>query len=248
MVKDKKLLFLRIYKILLSVSIVIAGVCLIAGCLNIYYSGNGYSRELVAYTFSKICIPIYICLGLVVGNFIIDAVIPINQKPKPSRHYNFILKNLLNIKDADSSTEYKKLEKRKTAIKIINIAVLVLSSIAFLIYALNSKNFHQIDINGSMIKAMWKLFDRGIVPFVFSIFTYYYSINLTKKQIEILKTLPKKETTAETSKEKPKAVLIIKIAILVIGVGILIFGAVTGGFADVLTKAVNICTECIGLG
>lgn len=248
MIKDKKLLFLHIYKILLSVSIVVAGICLIAGCLNIYYSGDGYSRELVAYTFSKICIPIYICLVLVVGNFVIDAVIPFKQKPKPAQHYNFILTNLLNIKDADGSTEYKKLEKRKTAIKIINIAVLVLSGIAFLIYALNSKNFHQTDINGSMINAMWKLFDRGIVALAFSIFTHYYNINITKKQIEILKALPKKEAQTEPQKQNQKTVLIIKIAIAVIGLGVLIFGAVTGGFADVLTKAVNICTECIGLG
>ncbi|MBQ2981771.1 MAG: thioredoxin [Lachnospiraceae bacterium] len=39
-----------------------------------------------------------------------------------------------------------------------------------------------------------------------------------------------------------------RIAFIIIGIGILIYGFATGGTRDVLTKAVNICTECIGLG
>ena len=33
-----------------------------------------------------------------------------------------------------------------------------------------------------------------------------------------------------------------------VGWACLIGGAFAGGWADVLTKAINICTECIGLG
>ena len=36
--------------------------------------------------------------------------------------------------------------------------------------------------------------------------------------------------------------------ILAAAVLLLIWGFVSGGAADVLTKAINICTECIGLG
>jgi putative copper export protein len=39
-----------------------------------------------------------------------------------------------------------------------------------------------------------------------------------------------------------------KIVILAIAVFCVAYGALEGGFSDVLTKAVNICTECIGLG
>ena len=45
-----------------------------------------------------------------------------------------------------------------------------------------------------------------------------------------------------------KTVNIVRFALLFIGVGILIYGYFAGGTADVLTKAINICTECIGLG
>lgn len=140
MVKDKKLLFLRIYKILLSVSIVIAGVCLIAGCLNIYYSGNGYSREIVVSTFAKICVPVFVCIAFIVGSFFVT--------------------------DKTKSKFYR------------------------------PKNFKQ-------------------------------------------DTPPKLNN---------KTLLIIKSVVIAIGIVAIIFGAIKGGFADVLTKAVNICTECIGLG
>ncbi|MBE6563056.1 MAG: thioredoxin [Ruminococcaceae bacterium] len=40
----------------------------------------------------------------------------------------------------------------------------------------------------------------------------------------------------------------VKLAILILAAAALIYGAIAGGTADVLTKAVNICTECIGLG
>ncbi len=39
-----------------------------------------------------------------------------------------------------------------------------------------------------------------------------------------------------------KAILVCLAAVLIL------FGFFTGGTADVLTKAVNICTECVGLG
>ncbi|MBQ7330725.1 MAG: thioredoxin [Oscillospiraceae bacterium] len=44
------------------------------------------------------------------------------------------------------------------------------------------------------------------------------------------------------------AVPILRVALLVIGIGVLMYGFLSGGTADVLTKAINICTECVGLG
>ena len=251
MTKQNTNRILFIYNILLSTSIVVAGIFLIYGCINIYYSGNGYSRQLVAQTFSKICIPIYICLGLMVGSFIINSIIPSTHKAKPVKHYNQMLLNLLKTRNTSGyENELRTFDKYKSIFKFSNLFITIVFGIVFFTYAINPKYFHQSDINGSMIKAMLVLLPCLAIPFAFSVFRYYYSIYLTKKQIEILKTLPKKETVDDTTKIKSdgKKVLIVKILIATVAVGVLIFGAATGGFADVLTKAVNICTECIGLG
>ena len=41
---------------------------------------------------------------------------------------------------------------------------------------------------------------------------------------------------------------ICKYAVIVLAVALLVYGFISGGTADVLTKAKNICTECVGLG
>ncbi len=251
MTKQNKSRLLLIYNILLITSIIVAGICLIAGCLSIYYSGNGYSSEAVTQTFSKVCIPIYICLGLIVGSFIINALLPSSNKGKPVKHYNQMLANLLNSRDiSQCQDELKKINKNKLCFKFANLYIITMSSIYFFIYAINPKHFHQTEINDSMIKAMWVLCPLFLLCFTSAIISHYFTLSLTKKQIEILKILPKKEATSDTVKIKSdsKKILFTKIIIATVAVCILIFGTLTGGFSDVLTKAVNICTECIGLG
>lgn len=249
---DKKVITLirRIYGIILSASIIIAGACLIAGCLYIYYSGGGYSSAIVTETFFKICIPVYVCLALAIISFVFNAVFPDIQKDKPIKHYNLIYFNLLKKRDISTRIdELNKLESRKKMLKIINISVIAVCSVAFLTYALNGNNFHTSQINSSMIKAMWVLFPCVAVSVAFSVINYYQNLNCTKKQIVILKELPIKQSNdIEDNQKSDKKIIILKYVILAVGIIVVIFGAVTGGFADVLTKAVNICTECIGLG
>jgi len=45
-----------------------------------------------------------------------------------------------------------------------------------------------------------------------------------------------------------KAQLMIRLVLLAAAAGFIAFGAIRGEVAMVLTKAVNICLECIGLG
>lgn len=142
MTKDTIVRLRKIYKILLSISIIITGICLIYGCLSIYFSGNDYSRDIVAKTFSQIDIPVFVSLALIVIDIIWELVSP-------------------------STSVQKKAQKK---------------------------------------------FD----------------------------------TTPNTTTNKN--VKITKLIILGIAIITLVLGAIFGGYADVLTKAVNICTECIGLG
>ncbi len=40
----------------------------------------------------------------------------------------------------------------------------------------------------------------------------------------------------------------LRLALLVLALGLILAGVLNGGLRDVLAKAANICTECIGLG
>ena len=259
MKKENMIRFHRIYGILLSISIVLAGICLIAGSLTIYFTGERiYSREIVAETFSSIAIPVYICLALTILSFILELILPSEiQKQKPQKAYANILERMLTKKEMNDCNPMllqsinKERKSRKLHI-IIRTVLLCISSIAFLSYALNGNNFHQSEINTSMIHAMWVMIPCLIVPFGYALFTVYYNDKSLQREIELVKRLPSSENKNNESEisiilsEKKENIL--RYALLFVGIVILVYGFISGGTVDVLTKAINICTECIGLG
>ncbi len=58
---------------------------------------------------------------------------------------------------------------------------------------------------------------------------------------------PKKERKSHP-KARKRGVIIARVVLAVAGVGLIAFGVFNGGMQDVLMKAINICTQCIGLG
>ena len=71
----------QIYGILLSVSLVVSGILLIIACIGIYLSGDRpFTPEAVAAAFSGIAIPVYLCLALIVGGFILEGFLPSEKK------------------------------------------------------------------------------------------------------------------------------------------------------------------------
>ena len=259
MTKENMVRIHRIYGILLSISIILAGICMIAGCLTIYFTGeHTYSREIVAETFSKIAIPVYLCLLLTIGSFIWELLQPSKvQALKNKKSYTFIWERLCEKKDFSQcdDTLLASISKERSVRKLhvlIRSVLIGISSIAFLSYALNGNNFHQSEINASMIRAMWILISCMLVPFGYAVFTTYYNEKSLQREIELLKQLPtitEKTSAATTSVDSSaKRENITRVALLVIGLVVLVYGFISGGTVDVLTKAINICTECIGLG
>ena len=265
MTKETIIRIHRIYSVLLSIVIVIAGLCLIAGCINIYNLGdNPFSREIVAETFQGIAVPVYLCLGMTLLSFLLEAVLSVTDVLPPERKnmgsqkpYPVILRRLYSNKDTEKCEDSVKnqlvsLQKNRKLHIILRTVVLIISSIAFLIYALNGSHFHQTDINGSMIKAMWILIPCLIVSFGYALFTAIHNERLIQKEIELLKQAPAadnvkpKDSANETAAQKKLNTY--RLAILFVAVFCFTYGLLTGGTADVLTKAINICTECIGLG
>ena len=253
--KNKEQILRKILNILLSISILISGIFLMAGCVSIYSIGDQpYTRKIVLETFGKIATPIYICLALTILSFIVDFISPSKDKiVKNVPQYSYVL-NRLNAKKDFSNCNNELLQKiikerksRKIHI-VIRTTLICISIIIFLLYALNGNNY-QNDINTSVIKAMWILTPCFLIPSIYSVFVSINNEKSIKKEIELVKKL---ETKDDANKSKinsnHKSVLLLRFIALFIGICFLIYGYFAGGTADVLTKAINICTECIGLG
>lgn len=246
----------RIYSIVLSAVLVIAGLCLMGACYNIYTTGDGtFSREIVATHFGEIAIPVYLCLALVIGSIVLEIFLPGTvRKTLPEKNYQLILERLHSKVDLDTcettlASNIRKEQKSRKVHKIITIALLVIGSLIFLTYALNGNNFHQREITDSLIQAMYLLIPCMAVPFGYAVFTAYHCRASILREIEVLKQAGSNRSpvpAAVVSSGKTAAVL--RWVILAVALVFLIWGYCIGGTADVLTKAINICTECVGLG
>lgn len=245
----------HIYGAALSAVIIIAGICLMAACYGIYRSGKDpFSRQSVAEAFSGIAVPVYLCLVLVIGSFILALILPEEvKKAAPKRQTGLILQRLqakTDLSSCDPALQKAVLaqrERRKRS-RLLTAAVLAAGCAVFLSYGLNIRHFTMEDINGSMIRAVALLLPCMAVPFGFAVYAVYSSRKSMEKEIALLKQAGSPAPASAAEKTKVRHWEELRYVILVLAVGLLILGYCTGGIADVLTKAINICTECVGLG
>ena len=256
MTKETLIRVHRIYSIILSIVIVIAGICLMAGCINIYNMGDKpFTREIVAETFSGIAFPVLLCLGMIIISFFLALILPYNkEKTHFEKPYNTLLHRLyskkdFNLCDEALQSQILSLQKDRKRHIIIRTVVIILASIVFLVYALNGSNFHLPDINGSMINAMWILIPCVVIAFGYALFVAIHNQKSIEKEIELFKTVPSAEIEdEEITSSSDKNIDYARCVFLAIGILCVVYGVWGDGTADVLTKAIGICTECIGLG
>lgn len=240
-----------IYSILLSVALVVAGVCLMVACVGIYNAGDRpFSPEAVAAAFSGIALPVYICLALVAGGFLLDGFWGIEKKrTAPQKQYAAIL-NKLHAKALVQTAPVVAEQKKRKLHKIITLALLAIGSAVFLAFGIRAANFTMEDISGSMATAMYWLLPCIAVPFGYAVFTAYYCRKSMQREIALVKQAIAEGAPApgEATPAKPCCLGYVRWAILGLAIALFVYGFFAGGTKDVLTKAVNLCTECIGLG
>ena len=247
----------HILGILLAISIIVAGICLITACIGIYQTGDHpFSREIVAAAFSKIAIPVYLCLALAVVAFLVNLLLPHSEKKRAAfKNDAMTLKRLhaktdLNLCSQDLRDAVSAQQRSRKWLFYITGALLIVGTVIFLWYALNGENFHKSQINASMIRAMWVLIPCLTPGFICAVIAAYRNRASIRKEIELLKQAGSDATRQPEPSPVPRKdhSKLLRLTLAVIAVGFLVFGFCTGGTADVLTKAINICTECVGLG
>lgn len=245
-----------IYSIVLSAVLVICSFLLMAACLQIFLSGGEqiYTPEKVAAAFRPISIPVYICVAMILGSFLLRVILHRDYVEPPMRNQPAMaLRRMRKRRDlAAGSPELqaavrKQRQLRKTLYGICG-GVCAICAAVFLVYALNVTHFHQSQINESMIQAMWVLLPCLSLAAAVGLFVTYRSRASMLVESELLKQCPKASAPLPLKTMPAYIPRILKTALVILAVGLLIYGLVSGGTADVLTKAKNICTECVGLG
>ncbi len=257
----------HIYTIIISAFAVAMGIAFICVAADIYYSGKGtgviYTREIAAERLKVLAIPLIV----LIGGIICGAIFPL-QKVTASRKSEDTLKLLSAKTPSDGAgseyesaeAKYRKLKAARMCVWCAALGLTLASTIASLCYLLNAANFA-----GEISEEVFKMM-RRVLPWIAVMFAGLIAASVTNgilatKQVRELKTMikfgngnaePQREihalTTAKSIANNDITLWVVRGVIFVVAVVFIILGIFNGGAQDVLVKAVNICTECIGLG
>ncbi len=244
----------RLLGYLTAVSLPIAGLCLMISCYCIYRTGE-FTPQAVAEGFAPIAVPVLLSLALCIAGWILNLFLPRQaEKVKPARQQERILSRLRAKADLTACDQplLQKIDaelRRRSRLSALRLGVCLFCATFFLTYAVNGANFHTSQINASMIRAMTVLVPCLILSFGVCIFVSYRTGASIEREITLLKQAPVLSAPGKPEVAPPEAPLYRKQAVILgLALALLLYGFFTGGTADVLTKAVNICTECVGLG
>lgn len=262
-----------IYGIALSVILAVVGILFIWSCYSIYKSGESpFTRASIGAAFDRIAIPVYISIAAVVGGVVINLIIPQDKgKLNGLRTPAVALKALaekVNVEQLDGTLKDKIVKERRirSVLTNINVALLIISAICPLVYLMNPNNFPAVsgeynsEILHGMLVYLVCLAPLAIYEVVYVILADRSCRRESELCKEAIKTVGAMTPTEEKHdcpmcrvtgffKKNEKPILLgVRIALVGSAIGFIIAGAINGGMADVLNKAIKICTECIGLG
>lgn len=258
-----------LYSIVTTLFLLATAAAFILSCLNIYDSGSGsYTADIVTKSFSRIASLVYLCLAFVIGGFLLDLIAPFEGKKNSAKAdaaltYRHVAARASKYAADDDLAVLIKKERRLRSIHTAAlICVTVICAAVFLAYAADVDNFPRDSVNDAMIGAMAVLVPSLIIPFIYALILSMICKKSMLRETELLRSVIKdgvpavcEEKVSDVTKlvlyvkeHKKSLVFVVRCVIFGLGVLFLVLGIFGGGFEDVLAKAKNICTECIGLG
>ncbi len=260
----------RIYGIFFGAYSAFVGLLLIIQVWGIYALGNkSFTVENISNAFSRIAVPVLIWVAAFVGVVVLAFVFPEENTPVlPSVELRSTLAKLSRrLPETDITADMKRQSSRRVLVWSVCLAVCLVCVTVAAIYLLGAYTpvakegfFASHEEAERLVRAL---------PWIFAalgagIAAVYLNASLYKTEISLVKTTiaenAKKGVRAAAREEKRSIcdklpflrskwfLLGVRIAVGVLAVVFIILGVNNGGMADVLAKAVKICTQCIGLG
>ncbi|MBD5161319.1 MAG: hypothetical protein HDT14_04745 [Oscillibacter sp.] len=252
---------LRVLRVILAAAT--AAVCLLLcwQAVDIYLTGSSpdnfsapgvrinpvYTRELVGSRLAAIAPVLFAYLALVVAGLVLQAAA--GEKPglnaaAPAEDRLRALYRRITEIPPEAREEQRQRRKTWLSAGAVILGCMVMGGT----YLLNAGNFSSLDLEpvvGSMVKHIAPWVVLGLAA---AAAASVLSGQSAQRELEILKSVPKKSLEPAAPAEKKGALPVLRIALYAAALVLLALGAANGGLWDVLVKAVNICTECIGLG
>ncbi len=261
-----------VYGIIMSALVILTAVLFIVSAVGIYKSGaRPYSPESIAAHFSSISLPVFATLILAVGGGFLSVFLPIEkQKLRGGMPINMRLRRAYEKLEKSGCAEeiYTQLKKKRILRRVLILVGIVLycaGALVALNYVANKDNFPAADANSEVLRGALAVGISMLIPFVYSLVYVYVSNKTMRLELDVIQSVSVSDDTNIVTnpdfkeaavlsvselaeRHKKEIVFCSRCLIFALAAVFIIVGIFNGGAADVLGKAVKICTECIGLG
>ena len=250
----------RVYLILQAALCILLVVLLSVSAVSIYREGAArkaehplesiYTREIAAERFAPIAPLFFASIGLMIAGLVLGAKDEDTDKPVKDSE---ISRDLIVARVAQPSEAMRKARSRQKLLLCAGWGVFAVCMLPILIYIVNPAHFPQEDLEGmfyGLIRVVipWTVLGLGALA-VTSILREKWVLAETEaaqarmKEEKQLGIRPGPETAPQPKNMQP-----LRIILVIAAIGFIIAGVFNGSARDVLYKAINICTECVGLG
>lgn len=277
MTKNKAQTARRIYGICLTALTIVVAVLFIVQIWLLFRATeeSPYSVETVSERFSKIAIPFYLWLAAIVGGGVLSYLFPDEVKAPKTLLDTRVSLNRLKArlpKNAGGMVELKRENTLRKVVWGVCIALALAVAVLLVVFLLNEEykakfgtEFFKSHVEAEKLLKLFPLVVVALCACAGALIYQSYSLKkeLTIVKNEIAESAKRGEKIVKTEQKptlcdkikgkfaflgKDKSVLAIRLVVAVAGLTLFVAGICGDGMQEVLTKAINICTQCIGLG
>lgn len=250
----------RIYLITQAVLCILLVFLLSVSAVTVYREGAArkaehplesiYTRENVAEKASPIAPLFFTAVGFLVAGLVLGIR---DEKANKAVEDSELKRDLIAARVVKPSDAMRKARGEQKRLLVIGWGVFLLCMLPILFYIINPAHFPQDDLEGMifglvLVVLPWTVLGLGALAVCFRM-RERCIIRETAAAQERLKEEKEAGVRPET-KAVPisKSLVALQTALIAIAIGLIVVGVFNGSAQDVLYKAINICTECVGLG
>ncbi|MBQ7387180.1 MAG: hypothetical protein IJW03_03325 [Clostridia bacterium] len=255
--KDRIIRVGRVFSVVTAVLCVLVGIAYIAAAYHIYLTGGAdpYTRERVG-EYLLWLLPASLLLVLsVIASAVLGAD---GEKLSVYNDASYLLmrakkKNPTSTLDEPTQRIALAEQKKRRIYFIISAIAVVLLLGAALILALDKSQYQNENLTKEVLGAVIKILPLAAAALAIVTYLSYLAkksarVELDAHMLAVKEGRVGESTEAATAKKRTGLVIALRVTVATLALALVIYGALSGGMNDVFSKAVKICTECIGLG
>lgn len=258
------------YSIFLGVFTVVVGVLFLAEAADLYYSGVAaleatrgmYSRAEVGARLRDMLAPLILWILSIIVGAVIYILTPIKKKrtaPAPTAIYRRLRMRATEEKDPAVYASVVKAERIRLIVRCVAAAFSLLAAVMCIVYLATASHFTSLaELNANVLHMVANVFPWVGAAFAVLMLEAVFEGLFARRMLPQLKRIVGRTSTPSqwqtgTAKvsaffDDTRTLLVLRIAVFAVAVVFIGLGIHNGGAQSVLIKAINICSECIGLG